>query len=98
MSSDELSLVADHMGHSTNIHTTVYRLQQNIMERSKMARILVASMEGMASRDEPTQMERVSLDEILLEGMCECDIYAMILNRFIFKHALMVCASNATSR
>jgi hypothetical protein len=46
MSEDELKLLADHMGHSISIHTEVYRLQTSILERTKVARALVALEDG----------------------------------------------------
>jgi hypothetical protein len=46
MSGDELKLVADHMGHSVSIHTDIYRLQSSLLERTKVARALVALEEG----------------------------------------------------
>jgi len=39
-------MLADHMGHDLNIHTNVYRLQTSLIERAKVARILVAPHSG----------------------------------------------------
>ena len=66
MSEAELQLVADHMGHSVNIHTTVYRLQQNLMERSKMALILEAAEQGACHRY-PTEksLDQINIADIL---------------------------------
>lgn len=69
MNRAELEMVADHMGHSVNIHTTVYKLQQNLIERSKVARVLDALESGRMSdikRTEPTELE--SLDLSILPG------------------------------
>lgn len=46
MESSELQMLADHLGHSVNIHTNVYRLQQNLIERSKVAALLTAVEKG----------------------------------------------------
>ena len=46
MTSAELKLMADHMGHSVNIHTDVYTLQSSTLERSKVARVLIAMENG----------------------------------------------------
>ncbi|KAF6034991.1 hypothetical protein EB796_006700 [Bugula neritina] len=43
---NELRMLADHMGHDLNIHTNVYRLQTSLIERAKVARILVAAHSG----------------------------------------------------
>lgn len=50
MESQELALLADHMGHSVNIHTDVYKLQSSLLERSKVAKILCAVENGELSR------------------------------------------------
>jgi len=42
MNGDELKLLADHMGHSLEIHANIYRLQSSLLERTKVARILTA--------------------------------------------------------
>ena len=46
MTGDELKLVADHMGHSVAIHIDIYRLQSSVLERTKVARALVALEDG----------------------------------------------------
>ena len=57
--SNELGMVCDHLGHSLKIHTTVYRAQQNIIERSKVARILTLLESG--SVDEIKVREKTSI-------------------------------------
>lgn len=52
MSDEGIKMVAGHMGHSTAIHTDVYRVQQNLISRSKMASILLKGDRGFA--DMPT--------------------------------------------
>lgn len=46
MNQDEIGLIADHMGHHLNVHLGIYRQQCNILERSKVARVLVAMENG----------------------------------------------------
>ena len=46
MNSNELRLLADHMGHDLNIHTSHYSLQSNLLERAKVARVLTAVENG----------------------------------------------------
>jgi len=41
MEGDELKMLADHMGHDLQIHTTHYRLQTDILERTKVAKLLM---------------------------------------------------------
>lgn len=84
MSNDELEMVAEHMGHSTNIHTNVYRLQQNLMERAKMARILLAAEQGSFSKDSTTQLEHIIIDEIPVYGMFQSQI---LIDTFCYNRA-----------
>ena len=46
MTGDELKMVADHMGHSVTVHTDVYRLQTSVLEKTKVARALIALENG----------------------------------------------------
>lgn len=50
MEKQELALLADHMGHSVNIHTDVYKLQSSLLERSKVAKLLCAVENGTLNR------------------------------------------------
>lgn len=65
MTPDELAMVADHMGHSINIHTSVYKLQQNLIERSKVAMVLSAVERGVYEKTSSLQ----SLDVINMDDM-----------------------------
>lgn len=50
MNEEELRLVADHMGHNLAIHTDVYRLSSSLLERTKVAKFLIAMDNGTASQ------------------------------------------------
>ena len=50
-------MVADHLGHSLKIHTTVYRMQQNAIERSKVARILTLLEDGATEKIKQAEMK-----------------------------------------
>ena len=64
MSSNDLSILADHMGHNINIHTDIYRLQSSVLERTKVAKMLVAVAEGnMTKRNSLTAVEAVTVDD-----------------------------------
>lgn len=63
MTGDELKLVADHMGHSVAIHTDIYKLQSSLLERTKVARALIALESGQMGK-----FKGQSLDSISLEG------------------------------
>ena len=65
MSPDELKLVANHMGHSVTIHTNIYKLQSSVLERTKVARALVALENGKLA-----DFHGRPLNSIGLEGKC----------------------------
>lgn len=46
MNDGELNMLADHMGHDLGIHTTRYQLQTSIIERSKIAKLLIRVEQG----------------------------------------------------
>lgn len=46
MSETETRLLAQHMGHDLNIHVKHYALQTNLLERAKVAKVLVAIQNG----------------------------------------------------
>lgn len=65
MKGSELAMVADHMGHSVNIHTKVYKLQQNLIERTKVAKILVAVEQGTIHKfTQPTTTDKINISDI----------------------------------
>lgn len=47
MDSNEARLLAQHMGHDYNIHIKHYAMQTNLLERSKVARVLCAISHGV---------------------------------------------------
>lgn len=67
MKSDELNMLANHMGHDLQIHMDHYRLQTDIIERAKVARILMAVDSGLwKQRNGPTKLDDVREEEIPL--------------------------------
>ncbi|XP_052230128.1 uncharacterized protein LOC127844152 isoform X2 [Dreissena polymorpha] len=64
MRDDELKLIADHMGHSVAIHTEVYRMQTSVLERTKVARALLALEDGKLQGFNGRDLSSVSLDEL----------------------------------
>lgn len=57
-------MIADHMGHDLNIHTNIYRLQSSLLERSKVARILMAADSGTLHRfEKSTDLNSVELPD-----------------------------------
>lgn len=72
MNSNELRLLADHMGHDLNIHANHYSLQSNLLEQAKVARVLTAVENGKFSKrntitnlaDVPVQDSDVIEDDV----------------------------------
>ena len=74
MGNHELEMLADHLGHSTNIHTTVYKLQSNLLQRSKVAKILCAVEKGLIHRyKEKVMLEDLDIDSIPLDIVDESE-------------------------
>jgi len=69
MRDDELKLIADHMGHSVAIHTEVYRMQTSVLERTKVARALLALEDGKLQGFNGRDLSSVSLDGKLLANI-----------------------------
>lgn len=67
MTRDELEMVADHLGHSVNIHTGVYKMQQNLIERSKVALVLSGVENGLYKKTE----QKVYLDTLNISDLGE---------------------------
>ena len=64
MTGDELKMVADHMGHSVSIHTDVYRLQSSLLEKTKVARALIALENGQMHKFSGRTLESCQLEEL----------------------------------
>ena len=64
MKNQELTMLADHMGHHLHIHANHYRLQTDIMERSKVARILLAVNSGLWKRSGVTNLDDLRAEDI----------------------------------
>ena len=64
MAPSELRMIADHMGRSVNIHTDVYRLQSSVLERRKVARILLAAENGTLNRFQGRSLASIGIDDL----------------------------------
>ncbi|KAJ8317221.1 hypothetical protein KUTeg_005125, partial [Tegillarca granosa] len=62
MNKDELQLLADHMGHSLEIHTNIYKLQTSVLERTKVARLLLAMEKGNLNKLRGNSLDTVNLE------------------------------------
>lgn len=60
-----MNMIADHLGHSVNIHTSIYKLQQQLIEKSKVAKILIAIEEGNIHKlDSATETDIINMSDI----------------------------------
>ncbi|KAJ8302560.1 hypothetical protein KUTeg_018956 [Tegillarca granosa] len=64
MNKDELQLLADHMGHSLEIHTNIYKLQTSVLERTKVARLLLAMEKGNLNKLRGNSLDKVNLEDL----------------------------------
>ena len=68
MSPGDLKFVADHMGHDLNIHSNIYSLQTSLVERAKVARVLVAVDNGNLHKLESlTDIDKIDAN-LVIEG------------------------------
>lgn len=68
MSSTELHMLADHMGHDVNIHLNHYAMQSNLLERSKVAQVLCAISNGHLGKfDSSTELSKVAIQNSWLD-------------------------------
>ena len=63
MTDAELKLVADHLGHNINIHYNIYRQPTSLIEKTKVARVLVAVDNGsIESFNERRDLKNIDID------------------------------------
>ena len=67
MQTNEVRMLADHMGHDLNIHTNVYSLPSTIIEKTKVASILYSAGTGNFKKfKQPTSLADVKAPNIHL--------------------------------
>ncbi|XP_060552738.1 uncharacterized protein LOC132714024 [Ruditapes philippinarum] len=64
MTEAELKMVADHMGHSLNVHTDIYRLQSCLLEKTKVARVLIAMENGNIDSFQGKSLQYIEVENI----------------------------------
>ena len=62
MTVSELKMIADHMGHNLNVHTDVYRLQSSLLEKTKVARVLIAMENGHLNKFKGKKLDAISIE------------------------------------
>ncbi|XP_074652770.1 uncharacterized protein LOC141907100 [Tubulanus polymorphus] len=66
MKPNELKMVADHMGHDVKIHADVYCLQSSLVEKAKVAKVLLAAENGIMARFKGKSLEDIDPDALPL--------------------------------
>jgi hypothetical protein len=66
MPENEVQEVARHMGHELSVHKQFYRLQDDVIELAKIAKLLLAVESGKAH-----QFKGISMDDLDFDGMCQ---------------------------
>lgn len=69
MQTNEVRMLADHMGHDLNIHSNIYSLQSSVVERAKVAKILLAVEAGKLHKmNETTDLDTITAPEVSSSG------------------------------
>ena len=62
MQTNEVKMLADHLGHDLNIHANIYSLQSSGVEKAKVAKILLAVQAGELHKlDKTTELNDVQI-------------------------------------
>ena len=62
MTDSELKIVADHMGHNISIHNDIFRLQSSLLEKTKVAKVLIALENGTISKHNGKSLNSIHTD------------------------------------
>ena len=66
MNGGDLKMIADHLGHNLNIHTDIYCLQSSLLERTKVAQLLLAIQNGCVPDFRSKLLSESSIEQIPL--------------------------------
>lgn len=61
----ELQWVVKHLGHSMEVHQTYYRCLESVIERAKVAKLLILCDEGQLAKYSGKRLDEVTLDGML---------------------------------
>ena len=62
MKHNELKMLADHIGHNLHIHSDIDKMQSSIIEKAKVARILIAAENGSIANFTGMGLEAIDID------------------------------------
>ena len=71
----ELQWVIKHLGHSIDVHQTYYRCLENVIEKAKVAKLLVLCDEGrmgkfVGKKIEDIRFEGLCLPNVIVQKLC----------------------------
>ena len=81
MTEHELKLMSEHLGHDLEVNMDVYRLQTSTLEKTKVARLLVAVDSGMAHKFRGHQLTEIGIEGNLGFHISYCTGLQVILYR-----------------
>ena len=91
----ELSQLATFMGHDLNVHMDHYRLPDDVLQITKVGRLLIAAEEGKFSRGKHMNLSDIPIDEEEIEGISLND---SSLNRILTEGELSNSSGHFVSR
>ena len=62
MKHNELKMLADHMGHDLHINSDIDKMQPSIIEKAKVAQILIAAENGSIANFTGMGLEAIDID------------------------------------
>ncbi len=62
MTQHELKLMSEHMGHDVEVNMDIYRLQTSTLEKTKVARLLMAVDNGVAHKYRGQELSEIDVD------------------------------------
>lgn len=84
MSDAESRLLAQHMGHDYNIHLKHYAKQTNLLERSKVAKVLSAISTGaLTLPNETTDIDSLKPNELNVTDTLSTGNYCNLVKHFM---------------
>ena len=63
--SNEIEWLANHLGHSVDIHQEYYRLRDNAIELSKVSRLLLAADSGKGETFRGKRLDEIQIDSMI---------------------------------
>jgi len=79
-------MLAQYMGHNIRVHRQFYRLPNDVLQTSKLAKLFLLMDCGQL-----TSQKGKSLDELLMDVSIDCDFIGKWVRPLYFKYANYFC-------